>query len=179
MRAMRRAALPLSMVLAAALAPAQAKAPPAVPEALAVPAGERVVLRARATGAQIYRCTAASEGKPQWTLKAPDAELRDSAGRLIGHHGAGPSWQHIDGSAVTAKAAARADAPHADSIPWLLLQAVSHEGNGILAAVTHVQRIHTHGGQPPAASKCDSAKLNAEERVPYSADYYFYAPASH
>ncbi len=116
-------------------------------------------------------------GKPQWTLKAPEAELRDEKGALIGRHFAGPSWRHNDGSEVTGKAVARVDSPDPDSIPWLLVLAVNHAGNGALARVAHIQRIHTHGGQVPAGAQCDVAKRNAEVRVPYEADYYFYAPA--
>jgi hypothetical protein len=176
MHGTRLAALPLIMVLVAALARAAGAAAPSVPAALEVPAGEVLVLEAHATGDQIYVCTAAGDGKPQWTLKAPEAVLRDTKGRVIGHHAAGPSWQHEDGSAVTGKVAARADAPEATAIPWLLLTVVDHAGKGILSTVTHVQRIHTRGGQPPTASQCDAAKQGTEERVSYSADYYFYAP---
>jgi hypothetical protein len=172
----RQAALPPIMMLASTLAHAAGEAPPAVPAALEVPAGEVLVLQMHATGAQIYLCTPGSDGKPQWTLKAPDAVLRDTKGKVIGHHAAGPSWRHEDGSAVTGKAAARVDAPDASSIPWLLLTVVDHMGSGVLSTVTHVQRLHTSGGQPPPASTCDAAKQGTEERVPYSADYLFYAP---
>jgi len=148
-----------------------------VPEAIRAPQGERLVLRAHASGSQIYRCTQPADGKPQWTLKAPDAELRDEQGKVIIRHSAGPSWQHTDGSTVTGKTVAHAASPQADSIPWLLLAAVSHEGSGVLAQVTSIQRIHTHGGQAPPSAQCDAAQLNAEIKVPYTADYYFYAPS--
>jgi Protein of unknown function (DUF3455) len=146
-----------------------------VPAALRVSPGETLLLRAHASGMQIYLCTAGTDGRPQWTLKAPEAELRDDRGKLIGHHGAGPSWTHADGSQVTGKAVARVDAPEADAVPWLLLEAVGHTGKGVLAGVTHVQRLNTHGGQPPPASQCDAAHQEAQARVPYTADYYFYA----
>jgi len=64
----------------AALAHAQALAPPEVPEAIRTPAGEQIVLRAHASGAQIYVCAKAPDGKSQWILKAPDAELFDDKG---------------------------------------------------------------------------------------------------
>ena len=41
---------------------------------------------------------------------------------------------------------ARADAPQASAIPWLLLSAKSVGGPGRFANVTSVQRIHTVGG---------------------------------
>ena len=96
-------------------------------------------------------------------------------GAVIGHHYAGPTWKLNDGSEVTAKAVAHADSPD-QSIAWLLLSVVSHAGKGALSAVTHIQRINTHGGQPPPATQCDATRRNTETRVAYSADYYFYAP---
>jgi hypothetical protein len=157
---------------------ARSAARPDVPEAIKAPAGEQVVFVARAAGSQIYTCARADDGKPQWTLKAPEAQLRDTKGALIGHHAAGPSWKHIDGSSVTGKLVAKAPAPDANSIPWLLLTAVSHDGTGIFGRVTSIQRVHTRGGQAPPAGKCDPAKPTAETWIPYSADYYFFAPAA-
>jgi hypothetical protein len=156
---------------------APALSAPDVPDAIKVPQGEKLVLVGHASGTQIYTCSAGAEGKWQWTLKAPDAELRNDKGAVIIRHFAGPAWKHNDGSEVTGKAVGRAASPDADAVPWLLLSAVSHEGDGVLAHVTSIQRIHTHGGQPPPASECDAAKGNAEVRIPYTADYYFYAPA--
>lgn len=161
--------------LASAAAQAQNPPRPDVPEVIKAPAGEQVVLVAHAGGSQIYVCGKGDDGKPQWTLKAPEAQLRDLQGALIGHHSAGPTWKHLDGSSVTAKLAAKAPAPDAASIPWLLLSAVSHDGNGVLTHVTSIQRIHTKGGVAPPAAKCDPAKPNAETWIPYSADYYFFA----
>jgi hypothetical protein len=170
---------PLTAVLAgAAFAHPPALSAPEVPAPIMTPAGESVVLLAHAVGAQIYQCAASAGGKPQWTLKSPDAELHDSRGAVIGHHSAGPSWKLNDGSGVTGKVEARIDAPAPDSVPWLLLEVVTHEGKGSLEQVTHVQRINTRGGQPPQDAPCEMANLNSERRVPYSADYYFYAPAT-
>ena len=160
-----------------AFAHAQVVDAPEVPDAIKVRPGERVLLRARASGVQIYVCGKSADGKPEWTLKAPEAELLDEQGAVIGHHGAGPSWRHRDGSAVTGKATAHVEAPDRGSIPWLLVAATSHTGQGVLARVTSVQRINTKGGEPPAASSCSSSgtgRKAKEARVPYRADYYFY-----
>jgi hypothetical protein len=175
------------LILGTSLAGAQAKdspqkdspqkeVAPDVPDAIQVPAGEEVVLYAHATGSQIYTCQAAADGKFAWTLKAPEAELHDRKDKVIGQHSAGPSWKLKDGSEVTGKAAARVDSLDGESIPWLLVKVVSHAGNGQLASVTTIQRVHTHGGQPPAEG-CDAAHRDAETKSSYSADYYFYAPA--
>jgi hypothetical protein len=150
---------------------------PAVPDQIKLPAGERLVFQAHASGAQIYVCQQGADGQAQWTLKAPEAQLQDQKGAVVGHHYAGPTWKHNDGSEVTGKASAKVDSPDPDSIPWLLITATGHSGTGVLAQVTSIQRIHTKGGHAPAASSCDSSKLGTEAKVPYTADYYFYAPA--
>ncbi|HKO05770.1 MAG TPA: DUF3455 domain-containing protein [Candidatus Acidoferrales bacterium] len=154
----------------------QGKPPADVPENLRVPEGERLVLQAHAEGFQIYVCQAAAEQKLSWVLKAPEAKLLDAHGATIGQHYGGPAWKHNDGSEVTGKVAARHDAPDADSIPWLLLTAAGHSGSGLLSRVTTIQRLHTKGGPAPAAG-CEESKRGTEIKVPYTADYYFYAPA--
>jgi hypothetical protein len=154
----------------------QAPARPEVPESLKAPAGEDLILAARATGVQIYVCQISADQKYAWVLKAPEAELTDSTGKKIVHHSAGPTWKHVDGSEVTGKVIAKHDAPKPDAIPWLLLAAASHTGEGIFSRVTSIQRIHTEGGLPPGASTCDAAASGKESRSAYSADYYFYAP---
>jgi hypothetical protein len=166
----------LAMLLAM-LASAQASPAPDVPESIKAPSGEKLVLRAHASGSQIYVCGQGADGKSQWTLKAPEAELHDEKGAFIVRHYAGPTWKHNDGSEVTGKAVAHVDSPDADSIPWLLLTATGHSGSGVLAGVASIQRIHTKGGQPPPAANCNASRLNAEARTRYTADYYFYAPA--
>ena len=162
----------------ATLSHAQAISRSDVPDKIKAPAGEKLVLSARASGSQIYVCeqAATSDSKPQWTLKAPEAQLRDRSGAVIGHHYAGPTWKHTDGSEVLGKAVAQIDSPDAASIPWLLITATGHAGSGVLAGVKSIQRIHTKGGQPPPASDCNASRLNAEIKSSYTADYYFYAP---
>lgn len=177
MTSLTRIAGAAALVLATTAAHAQGTPRPEVPDAIRAPAGEQVVFVAHAAGSQIYTCGKGEDGKPQWTLKAPEAQLRDTKGALIGHHAAGPSWKHIDGSSVTGKMVAKAPSPDASSIPWLLITVVSHAGKGVFDRVTSIQRVHTKGGQAPPAEKCDPSKPNAETWIPYSADYYFFAPA--
>jgi len=149
---------------------------PEVPESLKAPVGEEVILAAHATGVQIYVCQAETEQKSAWVLKAPKAELTDATGKTIVHHSGGPSWKHVDGSEGTGKLVAKQDAPKPGAIPWLLLSAASHGGEGILTRVTSIQRIFTDGGLPPKAADCNSSVKGTESRSAYSADYYFYAP---
>lgn len=175
---MTRSLLSIAVVIGAAThIGAQAGSGSDVPEKIKAPAGEEVVLKAHASGAQIYVCQAGAEGKYIWTLKAPEADLRDQQGAIIGRHFAGPSWKHNDGSEIKGKAVVRADSPDSDSIPWLLVTVTDRSGNGVLSRVTSIQRVHTKGGQPPPASDCSASKQNAEVKSSYTADYYFYAPA--
>jgi hypothetical protein len=145
-----------------------------VPAPLQPPAGEQLLLQVHAKGDQIYTCTGEG-GTFTWTLKAPEAQLFDKDGKEFGKHFAGPSWEAKDGSRVTGKAVANAPSPDADAIPWLLVNIVSHEGSGVLARATTIQRLNTKGGKAPTAG-CDAGHAGQEVRVAYSADYLFYAP---
>jgi hypothetical protein len=152
-------------------------AAPDVPDAIQVPAGLEPILFVHAKGFQIYTCQAGPDGKFAWTLKAPDAELKDRNDKVIGQHSAGPTWKLKDGSEVRGKAAAHVDAIDPDSIPWLLVNVVTNVGKGQLAKVTTIQRVHTHGGKPLSEDICDESHKDAESKSPYTADYYFFAPA--
>ena len=150
---------------------------PDVPDKIKAPDGEQIVLQVHASGSQIYVCQPGTDGKLAWVLKAPDAELHDQRGAIIGRHYAGPTWKHNDGSEITGKAVARVDSPDSDSIPWLLVSVTAHSGDGVLSRVTSIQRIHTKGGLPPPAADCNASKQNSEVKSSYTADYYFYARA--
>lgn len=138
------------------------------------PANEQLFLQVHAQGDQIYMCKS-DAAQFTWTLKAPDAQLFDKDGKPFGKHFAGPSWEANDGSRVTGKTVANAPSPNADSIPWLLINVLSHDGKGVLSSATTIQRINTKGGKAPA-SGCDALHASHEVRVAYSADYLFYAP---
>jgi hypothetical protein len=145
-----------------------------VPPQLQPPAGEQLLLQVHAKGDQVYTCKG-DAAQFAWTLKAPDAQLFDKDGKPFGKHFAGPSWEAKDGSRVTGKAVANAPLSDADSIPWLLVNIVGHEGSGVLSRATTIQRLNTKGGKAPATG-CDALHAGQEVRVPYSADYFFYAP---
>jgi Protein of unknown function (DUF3455) len=129
-------------------------------------------IEALGKGVQIYTCKA-SNGAYAWTLKAPDASLSDAKGNVIGKHFAGPSWQATDGSTVVGEPLNVSPSPAADAIAWLVLQAKSHTGDGIMANVQYIVRTRTQGGIAPA-SGCDASHTGAEVRVPYSATYTFF-----
>ena len=154
---------------------AQQESAPDVPDAIAVPSGLEPVLFVRGSGTQVYICQADSDGKYSWTLKGPDAELKDRKDKVIGQHSTGPTWKLKDGSEVTGKAVGHIDSLDSDSIPWLLLDVVNNSGKGVLAKVTKIQRVHTHGGKP-GNDPCDGSHKSEETKSKYTADYYFYAP---
>ena len=161
-------------LLAASAALPRPVAAQQVPQQLQPPASEQLFLQLHAKGDQVYTCKSNS-AQFTWTLKAPDAQLFDKDGKPFGKHFAGPSWQANDGSRVTGKAVANVPAPDANSIPWLLVNIVSHDGTGVLSRATTIQRLNTSGGKAPS-SGCDASHADQELRVPYSADYLFYAP---
>jgi len=172
-----------------------ASAPPAAPTPAPAPASQGsaapaasndfwsfqgtkpVLLKALAKGAQVYVCKTkeGAAGAYEWTLKAPDAELFDEKGQKIGKHYGGPTWESTDGSKVVGQLRAKVDSPEATAIPWLLLDAKTTEGTGVLSKVKNIQRLATVGGKAPTTG-CDAAHENAETRVDYTATYYMYGP---
>ncbi|MGB2644132.1 MAG: DUF3455 domain-containing protein [Candidatus Acidiferrum sp.] len=148
-----------------------------VPQQLQPPANSQLLLKVHAKGDQIYTCKE-DAGKYSWVLKAPDAQLFDKDDNPFGKHFAGPTWEANDGSRVTAKVVATSASPDADSVPWLLLNILTHEGTGVLSRATAVQRLNTRGGKAPSSS-CDASRASKELRVPYSADYLFFSLKRH
>ncbi|MDB6083962.1 MAG: hypothetical protein JWN43_1843 [Gammaproteobacteria bacterium] len=171
------AASALLMALTAGHATAGNVAANAVPDALKVPAGQKLAISARAVGVQVYECVGGNDDPSHfsWTLKAPEAQLRDRSGRQLGKHYAGPTWEAPDGSKVVGEVVAKSDAPDSGAIPWLLLRAKSTSGTGLFGRVSSIQRLYTVGGKAPQ-SGCEQTQSGKEARVPYSAEYRFYAP---
>lgn len=148
----------------------------AVPD-IEAPAGEIPLMTVAAQGVQIYECSAKPGAPLAWTFVVPRADLFDANGRQVGHHGAGPSWQHQDGSGFVASLRSPAESQRPGTIPWLLLAARPQGTDSAFARVTSVQRLNTRGGQPPSAG-CPSANQGARVQVAYSADYVPNVPAA-
>jgi hypothetical protein len=153
--------------------------PPVTPDEIKAPATTRAVLKLAAKGVQIYACGPKKDAPKEfeWSLKAPEANLFDAEGKEFGKHFLGPTWQAPDGSKVIGSLKVKVDAPVADAIPWLLIEATGHEGEGTFAPITFIQRVDTVGGKAPAKG-CDKKHDKAETKVDYSATYYFYSTAS-
>jgi hypothetical protein len=148
---------------------------PLVPENLRTPATEVLSIEAEATGVQIYECNASKDESTrfEWIFKAPEADLFDKAGNMIGKHYAGPTWESNDGSKVVGEVKARDNGPDPNAIPWLLLSAKSTSGTGVFSQVKSIQRLHTVGGRAPTEA-CSQAQAGKVTRVGYKATYYFY-----
>ena len=161
-----------------AVTPSGELARPLMPDRSLEPPTDQVpVLLAYGQGVQRYVCKEKEQAKGsfEWTLKEPVAKLSDAAGREIGHHSAGPTWQLADGSkAVKKKLVASVPALAFDAVPWLLIE-IQSSGKGGLAGTQYVQRMDTVGGAPPSAG-CDAAHAGATQDVDYRATYLFYAP---
>ena len=163
------------VALLAGCATPEAGTVPMVPDNLRVSATQTLSLETHATGVQIYDCKRSKDdpARFEWVFRAPEADLYDTAGRKIGKHYAGPTWESTDGSKVVGEIKARDDGPDVNAIPWLLLSAKSASGAGVLGQTVSVQRLETVGGKSPA-SGCSQAQAGKEARVPYGATYYFY-----
>ncbi len=156
-------------------------APPAVPEAIAVPSGSVLLFSRQAKGVQTYVCQ-----NGQWAFHAPRAQLFDPQSHrpTAIHYGGidrgltpGPWWEALrDGSRIRAGNAVSAPSPNANSIPLLRLEVLEWHGTGVFSPVSYIQRLNTVGGVGPSGG-CEPG---AWRSVPYTADYYFYgATAAH
>jgi hypothetical protein len=150
---------------------------PSVPASLNVPATQTLSVVAQASGVQIYDCSASKTdpAKFEWVFRAPEADLFDRAGKKIGKHYAGPTWESNDGSKVIGEVKARDEGPDANAIPWLLLNAKSTSGNGVFGKTQSIQRLNTVGGKAPVGG-CNQAQAGKDARIAYRAAYYFYVP---
>jgi hypothetical protein len=147
--------------------------PPGVPAALTPAAGQTLKEVFSGVGVQVYMCVAAASGAFTWQFVAPQANLLNDDGRLIGTHFIGPTWQGNDGSSVVGLKVAAATVD-ASAIPWLLLNGISHSSeSGRFSDVTSIQRLSTVGGLAPTDG-CDATHIGSIAQIPYTAQYVFY-----
>ena len=147
-----------------------------IPDNLAPPADLKRAVELKADGVQIYRCgtpkDADASAPPVWVFDAPRATLFDANGKPAAKHYGGPTWEATDGSQITGKVSAKADAPEKGAIAWLLLTTASAGAPGRFSHVRAVQRLFTSGGSAPAG-KC--GRVGDVLEVPYRAVYVFWA----
>ena len=148
----------------------------AIPDTLQPAADQALKMVVAATGVQIYECRPSGRSADfEWAFVAPEAQLVDARGDLVGRHGAGPHWQATDGSRIVGTVKSRSEAPAGDTIPWLLLTTRSTGPDGLFSSVVSVQRVNTVGGAVPA-TPCTQATAGQTARVPYTADYRMFVP---
>jgi len=146
-----------------------------VPEAVRVPPGHTMSMKAVGVGELTYECRAKANDAVafEWAFVGPVARLMDaSGGKELGKYYAGPTWEAADGSKVTGKQVAIAPAAPG-SIPLQLVKAEPTTGNGAMSGITYIQRVNTKGGVAPG-EPCAAASAGVKKQVPYQADYVFY-----
>ena len=150
----------------------------ALPDAVKVPAGHKVVMETVGVGEITYECRAKANmaGAFEWVFVGPKADLNSRAGAKQGtYFGPPATWVASDGSRFTGTQVAVS--PHtAGNIPLQLVKANPASGPGAMMDVTYVQRVATQGGVAPAMA-CDAGSVGRKEVVKYQADYIFWKAA--
>ena len=147
----------------------------ALPDAVKVPAGNKVAMETVGVGQITYECRDKKDaaGQYEWVFVGPDAALNDRSGKKIGKYFGPPAtWESMDGSKLTATQIAVAPAG-AGNIPSQLVKANPAMGSGAMTGVTYIQRVATKGGVAPLMA-CDAGSKGRKEIVNYQADYIFY-----
>jgi hypothetical protein len=143
-----------------------------IPAAVRAPAGHVLLGHVIGRGVETFTLRPADNDADRlvWRpTKDEGGDLLDEEGNVIGHH-EGNSWAIRDGGQVSADPIATVPQPNGSS--WVLLQADSHEGGGLMGSAEFVEQLHTVGGPPPATLSRGAA--GTQFRAEYSADYYFY-----
>ncbi|MGC2157741.1 MAG: DUF3455 domain-containing protein, partial [Pseudolabrys sp.] len=81
-------------------------------------------------------------------------------------------WEGLDGGKLVGEVKTSMPAPVDKAVPWLLLDAKSHEGSGGFTQAQAIVRMGTTGGTAPNDG-CDEPRVGQELRVPYTAIYVF------
>lgn len=149
-----------------------------LPDAVKVPAGNKVAMETVGLGDITYECRdkANAPGMTEWVFVGPNAVLNDRSGKQVGkYYGPPATWASLDGSSVTATQLAVAPAG-TGNIPYQLVKANPAAGSGAMTGVTHIQRVATRGGVAPS-TVCAPANKGMKEVVKYQADYIFWKAA--
>ena len=146
----------------------------ALPEAVRVPAGQKMTMSTTGVGELTYECREKKDtaGQYEWAFVGPVATLYAPGKKPVGKYYAGPTWEANDGSKVTGKQVAVSPSS-AGNIPMQLVKAEPAMGAGAMQGVTYIQRLNTKGGVAPAMA-CDAPAKGKKQVVAYEADYVFY-----
>ena len=146
-----------------------------LPDAVKVPAGNKVALQTLGVGEITNECRdkANAPGMTEWVFVGPNAVLNARDGKQVGkYYGPPATWESMDGSKLTATQLAVAPSG-AGNLPYQLVKANPAMGNGMMNGTTYIQRVATRGGVAPTAA-CGAANMGAKQVVQYQADYIFY-----
>lgn len=149
-----------------------------LPDAVKVPAGQRVAMETVGVGDITYECKAKAGMADafEWAFVGPKAALNDRSGKTVGsYYGPPATWAAMDGSKITGTQLAVAPGG-AGNIPLQLVKANPAMGAGAMMGVTHIQRVATKGGVAPAMA-CAAANMGQKQVVAYQADYIFWKAA--
>ena len=149
-----------------------------LPDAIKVPAGNKVAMQTVGVGEITYECRdkANAPGMTEWVFAGPSAVLNDRSGKPVGkYYGPPATWEAMDGSKLTATQIAVAPSTPG-SLPFQLVNANPAVGSGAMTGVTYIQRVALKGGVAPA-SECGAAQKGIKEVVKYQADYIFWKAA--
>ena len=172
---MTRAFLASAAAAALALPAMAAIAPPDVPPVLRASAAEQSALALSEVGVNVFECrpNAGAAGGFAWSFIAPDATLYDG-NRSVARRTSPNLWESTeDRSSVSGFARASLNA--GDNLPWALYRGLAVGDSGLFAGVSSIQRVNTRGGVAPATG-CTADTAGSEQRVAFTADYYFYRP---
>ena len=150
----------------------------ALPDAVKVPAGNKVAMETVGVGDITYECRdkANAPGMTEWVFVGPNAVLNDRSGKQVGkYYGPPATWESMDGSKLTATQLAVAPSS-AGNLPFQLVKANPAMGSGAMTGVTHIQRVALKGGVAPG-TPCTPANKGTKEIVKYQADYIFWKAA--
>lgn len=143
----------------------------ALPDAVKVPAGNKVAMETVGVGEITYECRdkANAPGMTEWVFVGPKAVLNDRSGKQVGtYYGPPAIWKSMDGSKLTATQLAVAPSG-AGNLPYQLVKANPAMGAGMMSGVTHIQRVALKGGVAPSTT-CSAANKGSKEIVQYQTD---------
>ena len=167
-----------AIALLLALPATGALGPPAGVAATLQPStAEQPVLALSEAGVNIFECKPrlGATGDYAWSFVAPDATLYDGV-RSVARHTTPNLWESTDDRSSVAGFPRAAQNAGGDNLPWALYLGRSAGVDGMFAGVTSIQRVNTRGGVAPLTG-CTADNAGAEQRVAFSADYYFYRPS--
>ena len=145
-----------------------------LPDAVKVPAGDKVSMETVGVGRITYECRekAAMAGSYEWVFVGPVAVLNDRSGKMVGnYYGPPATWESSDDSKVTGAQVAVAPAA-AGSIPLQLVKANPAMGSGAMTGTAYIRRVATSGGVAPSLA-CGADTKGKSEIVNYQADSIF------